>query len=281
MTEIRIAWEATAQTQAQIRALGPLPSASAVGALEDSLTNGLTNTSAAIDRAQVANAADVRAVTTRRNTIDQVAPVAVLIALVLGAAFGLWRVRRLGRSILTPVSALVDASERMVTGETTEHIAVAGPAELEGLARSFNSMADTVLRREQRLLALVENASDGIMVMDVDGRVIFATPRLEAAVIGDIKTSVGIGDLVHPDDRPRLGKAWQRVLAEELGAGTEIEARLRAKDGTWRYVSARFTNRMADPAVAGMILNVADVTERHDYDEKLTPSGVTSRSHRR
>ena len=45
---------------------------------------------------------------------------------------------------------------------------------------------------------------------------------------------------------------------------------LKHGDGSWHHVWARVTNRFGDAAVAGMVINVSDVSERHDYEQRLT-----------
>ena len=54
------------------------------------------------------------------------------------------------------------------------------------------------------------------------------------------------------------------------GATSEVEVRLRRKDGDWRHVWTKLTNRLTDPAVAGVVLNLSDVSERHEHEQQLT-----------
>jgi diguanylate cyclase (GGDEF)-like protein len=45
--------------------------------------------------------------------------------------------------------------------------------------------------------------------------------------------------------------------------------RLQHADGGWRHVEALSTNRLGDPAVGGLVLNLRDVTERAALEEQL------------
>ena len=129
---------------------------------------------------------------------------------------------------------------------------------------------DAVARRERRFAALVENASDGILVVGATGEIIFVTPTFsqEFALAGSATTNVT--DLIHPDDRERTLKAWRRVISGGPGTVSEIEARLHRRDGEWRHVWTKLTNRLDDTAVDGVVLNVTDVSERHEFESKLT-----------
>lgn len=61
-----------------------------------------------------------------------------------------------------------------------------------------------------------------------------------------------------------------KVISGGPGTVSEIEARLHRRDGEWRHVWTKLTNRLDDPAVDGVVLNVTDVSERHEFESKLT-----------
>jgi hypothetical protein len=47
-----------------------------------------------------------------------------------------------------------------------------------------------------------------------------------------------------------------------------IDARLRHKDGSWRWVEGRVTNLLENPAVRAVVSNFRDITERKLVEEK-------------
>jgi diguanylate cyclase (GGDEF)-like protein/PAS domain S-box-containing protein len=136
------------------------------------------------------------------------------------------------------------------------------------LLRMLRERQEAVRRRERRFAALVEHASDGILVLDASGAIIFVTPtfRDEFALDGTPNRN----DLIHADDQEQTVRAWRRVVAGGPGTVSEIEARLHRRDGEWRHVWTKLTNRLDDPAVDGIVLNVTDVSERHEFESKLT-----------
>jgi len=136
------------------------------------------------------------------------------------------------------------------------------------LVRMLREQQEAVRRRERRFAALVEHANDGIVVVDASTAITFVTPafREEFALDG----TPNLNELIHADDQEQTLKAWRRVLSGGPGTVSEIETRLHRRDGQWRHVWTKLTNRLDDPAVDGVVLNVTDVSERHEFESKLT-----------
>ena len=230
-----------------------------------------------VERLQQINSAHLASLETARSDAEHTALLITVSALVLGVAAALVLSHRLTRSILKPLRALERGTEALKAGEYDHQVPEEGYRELSRVGSAFNAMVSQVNERgaevqsrERRLAALLENASDGIVVIARDSSMVFATPAFAKAFDPGSGRTTEMGDLVHPDDRERAGRAWARVLAGHLGAGEEVEARMRHRDGSWHHVWARFTNRLDDPDVEGMVLNVSDVTERHDFEERLS-----------
>ena len=272
----RTAWTTSSGVRVAIAAVGSTASEPTAERLEESLSAAITSASTQLDQARSVNAEEVASLTHEREVVDRAARVTVLLSLLLAAASGLILMRRISGPIVASISALQAASQRIAAGDSRSQVAVSGPAEIEDLGRDFNTMVErlnerelAVEKQEQRLLALIENANDGILVVSTAGVIDFATPALTSAFIGECKHTDQLRDLIHPDDLPRLQKAWQRTLGDNPGSGIEIDVQLRHRDGTWRHVSVRLSNHLENTAVSGVILNVTDITERHEYEQKL------------
>jgi diguanylate cyclase (GGDEF)-like protein/PAS domain S-box-containing protein len=137
------------------------------------------------------------------------------------------------------------------------------------LLHELRERQETVRRRERRLSALVEHASDGILVMDGAAEVTFVTPSFNEEFFGNGGATT-VDGIIHPDDRKQTAKAWQRVTSGGAGTVSEIEARLLRLDGEWRHAWVKLINRLDDPAVRGVVLNVTDVSDRHEFEKTLT-----------
>jgi diguanylate cyclase (GGDEF)-like protein/PAS domain S-box-containing protein len=138
------------------------------------------------------------------------------------------------------------------------------------LLRLLSDGREAVRRRERRLSSLVENASDGILVIAANRQIAFVTPSFAEDFLGTAPQTVDFDALIHPDDRGQTWKVWDRVITGGSGAVSEVEARLRRVDGEWRYVVAKLTNRVDDAAVAGVVLNVTDASDRREFEKQLT-----------
>jgi diguanylate cyclase (GGDEF)-like protein/PAS domain S-box-containing protein len=119
-----------------------------------------------------------------------------------------------------------------------------------------------VERVQARFRALVQHASDAIVVMHEDGDVGYASPATEQ-VFGcppEQLTRLGV-DWVDPDHADAI-VTLMRDLHERPGALDTAELAVRRADGTSRWVELRITNLIDDPAVGGYVCNIRDIGER-------------------
>ncbi|HSG40269.1 MAG TPA: PAS domain S-box protein, partial [Thermoanaerobaculia bacterium] len=131
--------------------------------------------------------------------------------------------------------------------------------------------AEEALRAsEERFRALVQNASDLISILDTEGVIRYESPSHQRVLGLEAEEHVGRGmlELVHPEDRHVLEEALHRV-AERPGEIATAEYRLRHRDGSWRVLESTASNLLSHPAVAGIVLNSHDITDRKAAEERL------------
>jgi diguanylate cyclase (GGDEF)-like protein/PAS domain S-box-containing protein len=273
------AWGASLPYRDAARQLGSsaMVDPSAAAGLEDFLFSDLTAVTDRLASMGAAGSSNLAALRQNRDAAVRASAIAVMIALVLGLAIATWSSRRLALSVVRPLAVLKMAASRLAAGDLRHRVGSVSGDEIGELGEAFDTMAgqleeqrDAVRARERRLAALVENASDGILVIEADGRIAFATPAFGEYVGSDGVTASRLSELVHREDATRVTAAWTRASAGVEGSTLEVEARLHHRDGTWRHTWVKLTNRFGDPAVAGMVLNVSDVSERHEHEQQLT-----------
>ena len=143
------------------------------------------------------------------------------------------------------------------------------------------STPDTPLRRAQRELqqqqtlfrALVQRASDVAVVNGADGSVLYCSAACER-VFGFPPADVlgGSGyDYVHPDDEPQVRATLERVAAAP-GTAATTTYRHRHADGGWRWVETTLSNRLDDPDIRGLVVNLRDVTAKVQAERALQSS---------
>jgi PAS domain S-box-containing protein len=150
---------------------------------------------------------------------------------------------------------------------------VHGVAELAALALENSKLLRAVVNSERRCKALIENSTDGIVVVDASSIVRYASPSV-TAIEGrtpDDLVGTDMMDFVHPDDVPALREFFQRVI-DSPGQHLTHGARRQHRDGHWLRLEGTMTNLLHDPAVHGIVANYRDVTERRRNQEALMRS---------
>ncbi len=128
----------------------------------------------------------------------------------------------------------------------------------------------TLARSERRFRALIQNSNDIIVLLDADAQPLYLSPS--AARLGFDPASGRDFDLragVHPRDRRATDEALARLVRE--GGVQSATFRLLTTRG-WRWLESVGTNRLDDPDVEGLVLNVRDVTERVEAETRLRES---------
>jgi diguanylate cyclase (GGDEF)-like protein/PAS domain S-box-containing protein len=124
-------------------------------------------------------------------------------------------------------------------------------------------------RSEERIRALIEHSREVITVVDEHGDVRWQSSSGRRVLGAHAAHLVGrplIG-LVHPEDATFV--EHQIGACASRSGHVTFRARLRSPDGDWRHFETVAENRLADPAVQGIVLSMRDVTERQALEEEL------------
>jgi PAS domain S-box-containing protein len=127
-----------------------------------------------------------------------------------------------------------------------------------------------VERSERRLRALVQHSYDVVGIIGPDGRIAWASES--ALRVFGVPASELVGteflSLVHPDDAEHALLRYSQLVAGE-DVSPRDELRTRHADGGWRQLELSISNRLLDPDVGGIVVNVRDVTELRRNEEEL------------
>lgn len=120
----------------------------------------------------------------------------------------------------------------------------------------------TLNKSEQHFKALVQEGADFISVLDADGCYRYLSPAYQN-ILG-IPSSELIGrsafNRIHEDDREHLEEAIKDLRASKRMKSMPF--RYLDGNGNFRWLEAIGTNLLDDPAVAGIVINSKDITER-------------------
>jgi diguanylate cyclase (GGDEF)-like protein/PAS domain S-box-containing protein len=125
-------------------------------------------------------------------------------------------------------------------------------------------------RGEERLRALVRHSSDVVAVIDPSSRVRWLAESVHGMLGYEPEALVGrrLAELVHPDDAEALAPFLQDAAGQE-GEATMLSVRLRGADDAYRHLELVADNRLSDPLIDGILLNMRDVSERLALLEQL------------
>lgn len=124
-------------------------------------------------------------------------------------------------------------------------------------------------RREIQFNALLQNSFDTIVLLDEQGiqRYVSAScERVHGYSPAELTGIPVIEQLLHPDDREIATTAFQEIL--KTGEG-RAQYRHKRKGGGWVYLEARGTNQLNNPEIAGVVLNIRDITAQKEVEQGL------------
>ena len=189
-------------------------------------------------------------------------------------------VERVGPASISWVGVPLKAQDRtvgvLVAQSYTEGVHY-GEREMELLQFVSTQVAHAIERKqadeslaesERRSRALIENSSDGIAIIDPEGKVVFRSASVLRILGYADQELTEIGAYVHPDDRAMFEGKWREVLSHP-GQLIPTVARVRHQNGSWRVLESLLVNLVSDPAVRGVVSNFRDITERKQIEAQL------------
>lgn len=132
---------------------------------------------------------------------------------------------------------------------------------------------DAVRLIEKRNSVLIENAPDGIALIDTYGRFKFGSPsayRMFGYTEHDILGHQAL-KFLHPDDEPQMHSAFASLIKHPSEIFS-MEYRFLHKDGTYRWVMGTYYNLINEPGVNAVVNNFRDITESKQARELLQSS---------
>ncbi|MGA8340603.1 MAG: PAS domain S-box protein [Candidatus Sulfotelmatobacter sp.] len=169
-----------------------------------------------------------------------------------------------GDGTLVPVEVSASATE------------LSGKPAVLGIFRDIRDRleAAAILQRsEDRFSYLIQNLSDVITIVAVDGTMLYHSPSIER--VAGYKPSDLLGKsllaLIHAEDEPAVRAALERVTLK-VGSAAPPEYRFRRKDGSWVWLESVGNNLLNDVAVGGIVVTSRDVTGRRGLEEQVRQS---------
>ncbi len=197
-------------------------------------------------------------------------------------------VATVNESILNKVPFEVEYRFRHKSGKIVAFLERGRPAtNTDGVVTSIDGVifditdkkeTEEALRKSQaHYKQLVENINDVIFTIDLAGIITYISPviyRLYGYTPDEVIDKHFSG-FVHPDDLPSVAVAFNRRVE---GDYRENVFRIRARDGSERYVSTKQTPIITDGEITGFNYIMADITQRTRAEEAVRESEEKYRS---
>ncbi len=147
------------------------------------------------------------------------------VALVLSVLLALL----VSRSVAAPLRRVTDAAQAIARGETGTRAPVAGPAETQSLARSFNAMADQVEAAQQSQRDFVANVSHELKtpLTSIQG---FSQALLDGTA-STPETTVRAARIIHEEAERMRGMVDDLLILARFDAGQMVMRRDRVELG--------------------------------------------------
>ncbi|MDB5200069.1 MAG: hypothetical protein JWO92_2032 [Chitinophagaceae bacterium] len=128
---------------------------------------------------------------------------------------------------------------------------------------------EKVLLSEQRFKSLVQNSSDLLAILDVEGNYTYVSPSCKRILGYDPEFFLGESGTIcmHPDDVQKPTPSKTVIGAEKFVI--VLPFRIKNALGEWRWIEGSMTNMLDDPAINGIVVNSRDVTEKKIADDEI------------
>jgi signal transduction histidine kinase/CHASE3 domain sensor protein len=141
------------------------------------------------------------------------------------------------------------------------------------ISRIEASMTESIARQVRRTEAMIAGMSDGVMLVDGEGRTVFINPAGQKL----IGSQLGVPIFKHADVYGFLGENGETLDARELPAAQALATGLPVRDATMMIVrgdsevtvSMSATPLHEEASVAGVVVTFRDITERRRLEEEL------------
>jgi PAS domain S-box-containing protein len=206
-----------------------------------------------------------------RDQMALVLSVTAAFTLLMAIVFGWYATR----SITGPLATLDKGAKALGSGDFQHQIEVQGEDELARLGTAFNYAArqvrdlyEELKSKEARFRSLIEYSSDLILILDSEAIVRYVSPSSLRVAGRNPEELLGkcFFDFLAIEDISKMRDTLSGTHTESTPA---IEVGFRHPDGRMAVIEVLANNLLDEPAVAGVVVNARDITERKSAEQQL------------
>lgn len=150
---------------------------------------------------------------------------------------------------------------------------------IHGIVVNYHDVSETrriseeIAHNERRFRALIERSHDCISMLNADNERLYYSPSVTRILGYKPEELLGTDahSLTHPDEIEEMRRIGDE-LRQAPNNSITYQARLRAKDGSWKRIEAIATNMLDDPDVGALVVNFRDISDRKSTEDQLKES---------
>lgn len=134
----------------------------------------------------------------------------------------------------------------------------------------FKKAVEAVKESEEKFKALIENASDGVIIINKDGIIEYSTTTIET-VLGYKPEEIyntSFFDYIHKDNIKTVTDTFKKIFLKPSLKGN-IEFKALHKNASWKFIEAIGKNLYNNPIINGIVVTLRDITEKKLAEENL------------
>ncbi len=132
---------------------------------------------------------------------------------------------------------------------------------------------DALRTSEEKFRLLTTGSSDAIGIFDPAGKIQYISNNI--INISGFQPSdyegISVLEFVHPDDLKEIDKLFEEII-HGTAKSLMKEFRISRKEGGWVWVVVLGTNYINNPTVNGIVINLRNITERKQTEDRLKTS---------
>ena len=143
------------------------------------------------------------------------------------------------------------------------------------LNQKLESQSVALRDSEAHFRSLVQNSGDVVILADAQGVVRFVSTSIDrffAYTATELEGQL-FSELLHPSDRAAFATGLKKALTASA-LPVAVDCRFRHKLGSWTHCEVTITNLLHRSSSQALVLNIRDVTDRKEMEERLAYLGA-------
>jgi PAS domain S-box-containing protein len=140
--------------------------------------------------------------------------------------------------------------------------------------RERKKAEEKLKQSERKFRNIIQNTKEAIIIIDLDGRLLYASPQLSMMLKGrEINDTSRFFHYIHKDDLTKLIDYFKFTIKNKAISDNNLEFRIKRKDSQYIWIASSSKNYYNDNGnIVGFISTLRNITKRKLAEQKLKES---------